>query len=103
MYFPSRDQSVAKTRPSVLLTSGFSSPWPVEAFSTRLDVPSFSAVNTIREPSGDHRGQMLTPAANVKREFTPRARSRTQTSNFPLRGSEALNARRSPARDNDGF
>src|SRR5512135_1914155 len=103
MYLPSRDQSDATTRPSLLLRRTFSSPCPLAGFSTRLELPSISEVKTIRDPSGDQTGAKLFAAPKVKREFTPRTRSRTHTSFFPLRGSTRLKASRSPFRENTGF
>ncbi len=103
MYFPSRDQSLGMTRPSSVSKSVFSSPWPLAGFSRRLNLPSRSEAKTIRVPSGDHTGQMLFPAPNVKRELTPRARSRTQMSFFPLRASVSSKARCLPSRENAGF
>src|ERR1700693_2777893 len=102
MWRPSRDQSVASLLSS-LLSRSFSSPSPLAGFSKRSYVPLRSERNTTVPPSGDQTGTSLLAPPNVKRELTPRVRSRIQMSAFPPRGSFRPKARRSPARDSAGF
>src|SRR5262245_34954234 len=89
IYRPSRLQLEAYFASSEWKSS-VSPPWPRAGFSKRSCAPPRSELNTILPPSGDQVGRKLFPAPRVKRELTPRARSRVQTSALPLRASARL-------------
>ena len=85
-----RDKSVGNLSCSVFRRS-FSSPWPLDGLLVEVrGAPSRSDAKTIGSPSGDQSGAKLLPGANVKRELTPRARSRIQMSVLPVRGSREV-------------
>src|SRR6266508_2160993 len=86
MYRPSRDQSLANVH-SVVFKSSFASPSPAADFSKRSQADSRPTLKTTRRPSGDQIGMRSSVVPKLKRELTPRTRSRIQMLVFPPRAS----------------
>src|SRR4029450_1111289 len=79
---PSRDQSDTYFS-SAETSSGSASRVPDASLGARSPGPWAGEVKTMRRPSGDHKGSSSSGGSKVKRDDTPRVRSRIHKSHFP--------------------